>query len=373
MNTVQDPDIVALYRKINENPEYLDVPNEMTFVESPLHTAASEGRTGLALEILRLKPSLGKKLNLDVDNSFIKLETEPNPLLGSYDRAHVMKSLIKYVHVNKKNLEVKTALDILEPEIFEARKILISAGAIEGSSLDDATSCENYLKSRAMTIEHFFKFGAYMDFGVSGNMRNAILVVVVLIATATFQAILTPPFAISHNDTHPICPSITSVYNDTTTHNDTTPVFPSITFVYNDTTSTNSTSTNFNKRTPSVGKESIIFNSIAFGLAMGTCAILTLSPLQVFLSLPLSLFSVSYAALEYEIYAGPFILVAVVSLIILPYLVILPWMIIKLRSQISDEIYHEYNLDEVKFLMFCSTAMNQGPIVTWMAARKASR
>ncbi|CAI9784609.1 unnamed protein product [Fraxinus pennsylvanica] len=65
MNTVQDPDIVALYSKIHNNPEYLDVPNEMTFVESPLHTAASEGHIGLALEILRLKPSLGKKLNLD--------------------------------------------------------------------------------------------------------------------------------------------------------------------------------------------------------------------------------------------------------------------------------------------------------------------
>ncbi|CAI9784601.1 unnamed protein product [Fraxinus pennsylvanica] len=65
MNTVQDPDIFALYEAIRKNPEYLDAPNEVTFVESPLHTAASGGRTGLALEILRLKPSLGKKLNID--------------------------------------------------------------------------------------------------------------------------------------------------------------------------------------------------------------------------------------------------------------------------------------------------------------------
>ncbi|XP_022891765.1 ankyrin repeat-containing protein BDA1-like [Olea europaea var. sylvestris] len=65
MNTVEDLDIVHLYTKIRDNPHYLEVPNEMPFVESPLHTTTSEGHTNLALEILRLKPSLGKKLNLD--------------------------------------------------------------------------------------------------------------------------------------------------------------------------------------------------------------------------------------------------------------------------------------------------------------------
>ncbi|CAI9784616.1 unnamed protein product [Fraxinus pennsylvanica] len=328
MNTVQDPDIVALYRKIHENPKYLDVPNEMTFVESPLHTAASEGRTGLALEILRLKPSLGKKLNLDglsplhlalgnghtntvkrlvkhdpdlirvpgregitllhytVEKEEIDLliyflllcplsifdltvrdETvvhiavrnenlrafkvlfgwarktnnttvfrwrngEGNNLMhlaALTNQPTVLKSLIKYVHVNKKNLGGKTALDILKPEHVEARKILISAGAKQGSSLvHDATSCENYLKSVGTTEDFFIKFGAYMEFGLPGNMRNAILVVVVLAATAAFQDLITTPI------------------------------------------STNSTSTKLNKKNLRLNELDMIYNSIAFGLAMGT-------------------------------------------------------------------------------------------------------
>ncbi|KAL2544231.1 Ankyrin repeat family protein [Forsythia ovata] len=64
MDTAQDPDIIALYDSINRNPDYLEGPNKL-FFETPLHRAASEGRTHLALEILRLKSSLGKKLNLD--------------------------------------------------------------------------------------------------------------------------------------------------------------------------------------------------------------------------------------------------------------------------------------------------------------------
>ncbi|CAA3022948.1 ankyrin repeat-containing BDA1-like [Olea europaea subsp. europaea] len=65
MDAAQHPDIVALYNTISTNPDYLEVPNEMPFAQTPLHNAAREGRTDLALEILRLKLSLGKKLNLD--------------------------------------------------------------------------------------------------------------------------------------------------------------------------------------------------------------------------------------------------------------------------------------------------------------------
>ncbi|CAI9784600.1 unnamed protein product [Fraxinus pennsylvanica] len=88
MTIVQDPHIVALYKKIHENPEYLNVPREMTFVESPLHTAASEGNTGLALEISRLKPSPGKKLNL----------SGPSPLHLALGKGHTntVRRLVKH-------------------------------------------------------------------------------------------------------------------------------------------------------------------------------------------------------------------------------------------------------------------------------------
>ncbi|CAA2980802.1 ankyrin repeat-containing BDA1-like [Olea europaea subsp. europaea] len=456
MNTIEDPNIVHLYKKIRDNPHYLEVPNEMPFVESPLHIAALEGRTNLALEILMLKPSLGKKLNLDglsplhlaldkghtntvkrlvkrdpnlvrvpgregitllhyavekeeidlliyfllvcplsivdltvQDETAVHIAVRNNNfrafmvLFGWATRTNkmtvfrwrdkegnnvlhlaaltnqpmIMKSLIRYVPVNRKNLEGKTELDFLNPENVEARKILISAGAKEGSSLDDdATSCENYLKSNITKKEGLFLFGAYLGSGLSGNMRNAILVVLVLVATAAFQAILTPPFGISHNDT--------------------TPVFPSITSVYNDTTSTNSTSTNFNNKTPRIAKVSMICNTIAFSLAMGTCVILTFDPLQLFLWVSLALFSLSYAASAYAIYPGteaPFILVAVASLIILPIFIMVPWMIIVLRGLTRADDVNEYNLDVAKYLIFGSVFRNQGLILTRMARRKASQ
>ncbi|XP_022882245.1 ankyrin repeat-containing protein BDA1-like [Olea europaea var. sylvestris] len=453
MNTAEDPDIVHLYTKIRNNPDYLEVPNEMPFVESTLHTAASEGRTSLALEILRLKPSLGKKLNLDglsplhkaldkghtntvkqlvkhdpglvrvpgregitllhyavkkeeidlliyfllvcphsIHDLTVRDETaahiavrnnnfraflvlfgwagktnskevfswknkEGNTLMhlaALANQPQVMKSLIGYEHVNKKNLEGKTALDILNPENVEARKILISAGAKEGAYLDgNATSCENYLKSNRTLKDFFIEFGAYLEFGLSGNMQNAVLVVVVLIATAAFEATFTSPFGISHNDT--------------------TLVFPSITSAYNDINSTSSTSTNFNKKTLRLAEVSMIYNTIAFGLAMGTCAILTFAPLCLFLLPCLVLFSISHSALAWGIYPGagaPFIPCAVAVLIILPTLIIVPWKIIQFKLKVIENICYEYNLDEVKYLTFGSRFITQGLILT---RRKALR
>ncbi|KAL2517187.1 Ankyrin repeat family protein [Abeliophyllum distichum] len=88
MDTAQDLDINKFYDSINSNPDYIEGPNNQLFVQTPLHIAASEGHTRLALEILRLKPSLGKKLN-------------PNglsPLILALHKGHTatVKGLIRY-------------------------------------------------------------------------------------------------------------------------------------------------------------------------------------------------------------------------------------------------------------------------------------
>ncbi|CAI9784612.1 unnamed protein product [Fraxinus pennsylvanica] len=266
-----------------------------------------------------------------------------------------MKSLIR-LNVNEKNLEGKTALDILKPGNVEAREILMSAGARD--LVDDSNTTENYLKSNLTWKDSIIKVGAYLDFGLPENMRNTILVAVVLIATAAFQAALTPPLGISDIDT--------------------TPVFPSITSVYNATTTTNSTSTNLYSKTKRTAKISIFFNTIAFGLAMGTCFILTLDPLQLFLFLPLLLFSASYAALAYGIYPGTeafFLPFAVGSLVLLPFSTLIPWRRIVHRGLIrGGENYSNYNLDEVKYLIFANIyAHHQGNLRMRMAKMKASR
>ncbi|CAI9784610.1 unnamed protein product [Fraxinus pennsylvanica] len=225
-----------------------------------------------------------------------------------------MKSLIRLVNVNEKNLEGKTALDILKPGNVEAREILMSAGARDGSSLvDDSNTTENYLKSNLTWKDLIIRFGAYLDF-----------------------VALTPPLGISDIDT--------------------TPVFPSITSVYNATTSTNSTSTNFYNKATRIAKINIFFNTIAFGLAMGTCFILVVDPLQLFLFLPLLLFSASYAALAYGIYPGTeafFLPFAAGSLILLPFSTIIPWKMILLKGLIKGgENYSNNYIDEVKYLIF---------------------
>ncbi|KAL2544235.1 Ankyrin repeat family protein [Forsythia ovata] len=88
MDGAQDPDIIALYKRIRTNPEYLEGQNDMPFAETPLHGAASEGRTHLALEIFRLKPSLGKKLNLD--------GLSPLDLALRNEHTSTVKRLVKY-------------------------------------------------------------------------------------------------------------------------------------------------------------------------------------------------------------------------------------------------------------------------------------
>ena len=57
--------IDALYRLIREDARALDNIDDIPFVHTPLHEAASAGHTQLAMEIMRLKPSFARKLNQD--------------------------------------------------------------------------------------------------------------------------------------------------------------------------------------------------------------------------------------------------------------------------------------------------------------------
>ncbi|PHU14509.1 hypothetical protein BC332_15714 [Capsicum chinense] len=56
-------DINAFYRVIEREPGILKTIEDKDFAETPLHVAASVGMTGLAIEVLSLKPSFGRKLN----------------------------------------------------------------------------------------------------------------------------------------------------------------------------------------------------------------------------------------------------------------------------------------------------------------------
>ncbi|KAH7866260.1 hypothetical protein Vadar_017816 [Vaccinium darrowii] len=58
-------DINGLYGSIKEDSHVLDRIDAIPFVDTPLHIAASAGHIDFAIEILRLKPSFGRKLNPD--------------------------------------------------------------------------------------------------------------------------------------------------------------------------------------------------------------------------------------------------------------------------------------------------------------------
>ena len=96
-------------------------------------------------------------------------------------------------NVNEKNLEDKTALDILEGQRTqgvdnsEMRVILDGAGALTASSLLTVTSPHAHYLSEVATPETVVKEP------LSDEKRNALLVVVALLITVTYQAILSPP------------------------------------------------------------------------------------------------------------------------------------------------------------------------------------
>lgn len=59
----EDGDVDTLYALLAQDPYLLDRIDQIPIVETPLHVAASFGRTHFALEIATLKPSLALKLN----------------------------------------------------------------------------------------------------------------------------------------------------------------------------------------------------------------------------------------------------------------------------------------------------------------------
>ncbi|GMQ04650.1 hypothetical protein CsSME_00049997 [Camellia sinensis var. sinensis] len=325
MKAAEVGDISLLYECIQDYPKILDSIDEIPFVDTPLHIAASTGHAHFALEMMRLMPSFCKKLNpqglspldlalqsreglspsdpnlqemqelssedLDLRNritstisrlikfdkelirvkgreSFTPLhyvakkgdidllaefllacpesildrtirdetalhiavknsklqafkvllgwlcrirkhhhvlgwkDDEGNTLLHiavSTSQTQIVKSLLKMNNLDKnaKNLDGRTALDIAivnhgEPK-REIQEALDHVGASKSTSLPEDYSFAEFFMSPQRIIESLTKRWFYHARELTMETRNAILVVAVLIATATFQAILSPP------------------------------------------------------------------------------------------------------------------------------------------------------------------------------------
>ena len=98
--------------------------------------------------------------------------------------------------VNNKNLEDKTAWNILREDNREIRDMLRRAVAKPGSSLSTSNRYPNpKYQRRALPLVDDFLYRKLRreirNFTV--EWRNMLLVVVVLLATLSYQAVLTPP------------------------------------------------------------------------------------------------------------------------------------------------------------------------------------
>ncbi|MED6158243.1 hypothetical protein PIB30_030990 [Stylosanthes scabra] len=89
-------DINMLYDAIRQNPHVLEEVDGIPFVDTPLHSAASAGNTEFCIEIMRLKPLFGLKLN---KQGF-------SPVHVALDKNH--HSLVRcLVEINKELVRVK--------------------------------------------------------------------------------------------------------------------------------------------------------------------------------------------------------------------------------------------------------------------------
>lgn len=62
-NAAQNGDVNKLYQAIAKDSNVLEHYDKTPFAETPLHIATSRGHINFALEIMRLQPSLSKKLD----------------------------------------------------------------------------------------------------------------------------------------------------------------------------------------------------------------------------------------------------------------------------------------------------------------------
>ena len=114
----------------------------------------------------------------------------------------------RFVNINEKNLEGKTALDILEGQRrqgvdnSEMRVILESAGALTATSLPTVTSSHKHYLTLPGSCERkiIIYFVHLVKKGISDEKRNKLLVVAALLVTVTFQAAITPPGGLWQDD-----------------------------------------------------------------------------------------------------------------------------------------------------------------------------
>lgn len=129
----------------------------------------------------------------------------------------MVKSLINRININAKNFEDLTALDISKLPVCDTDIgiLLHQNGALGASSLARGTTLADFLTSKMSMVEKWILSTYVRKSCMSNENRNALLMVAVLIATATFQAVLSPPGGFRQGP----CTNTSAKFNSTSDQN----------------------------------------------------------------------------------------------------------------------------------------------------------
>nr|XP_023915695.1 ankyrin repeat-containing protein BDA1-like [Quercus suber] len=113
-------DINAFYQLIREDEKLLEHIDELTFVDTPLHIAASAGQIPFAMEMMGLKPSFAQKLNqngfspihLALQNGHIELVRRLLQIDGDLVRVKGRERLTPLHHIVESGCEALTCLGL---------------------------------------------------------------------------------------------------------------------------------------------------------------------------------------------------------------------------------------------------------------------
>ncbi|XVF83557.1 hypothetical protein PTKIN_Ptkin16aG0498600 [Pterospermum kingtungense] len=244
----QSGNIDALYALIQNDADVLRRVEQVEFVDTPLHIAAAEGHTDFALEMMNLKPSFARKLNqrgfspihlalqnghnelvvdlLSVHKDLVRVKgrerytalhyvaTEGNvDLLSRFldlcpncilDLT-IRKETALHIAAQNNRLEaLKTILQMIQRTPEDDQRTKSGSKALDILRLQtsvDIRQSEKVLNRAPSRFRNLPESGLE-DYAkrMKPETINALLVVLNLVLTMTYQAILSPPGSVSQGD-----------------------------------------------------------------------------------------------------------------------------------------------------------------------------
>ncbi|KAB1215044.1 hypothetical protein CJ030_MR4G018824 [Morella rubra] len=191
-------DVDVLYQLIENDKEVLDNIDKFSCVHTPLHAAASAGQTHFAGEIMILKPSFARKLNQEGLTPMHLALRAKNTQLALQLSMWIRALSVSKERGNKRGLTPQDVADVVQAAVDnpEIRNLLRKG---EGTIFSIIRWVCNRLMARHVEVGN-----------LKSEVQNALLVVGALLATVTYQAVLSPPGGVWQDDS-------TSTLQQTTT------------------------------------------------------------------------------------------------------------------------------------------------------------